>query len=68
MSVLIDDDTWKSNPWYQLYGPEKSDYTGFYIGITICTIFGLAVIILNFVLCCCTRYKYYWRDPNTGNR
>jgi len=68
MSVLSDDTTWQNNPYYKEHGDEWSDYTGFYVAISICTLFGLSIIILNLVLCCCSPYKEYWRDPDTGNR
>lgn len=68
MSILIDTDEWKNNPWYQIHGKQHSDYTGFYVGISICTIVVLGLIAINVVICCCTPYKQYWRDPNTGNR
>ncbi len=68
MSILIDNEEWKNNPWYLEHGPEKVTYTAFYVGISICTIVGLTIIILNFVFCCCSPYKDYWRDPDTGNR
>jgi len=68
MSILIDADEWKNNPWYQLHGDQPSDYTGFYVAITICTVVLFSLFGLNLVICCCGPYKHYWRDPNTGNR
>ncbi|ODM93131.1 Virion egress protein UL34 [Orchesella cincta] len=68
MSVLSDFEDWRENPEFVSTGPDYSDYTGFYVGITICTLFGLSIILLNVVLCCCSPYRQYWRDPNTGNR
>jgi len=68
MSILHDKEEWMRNPWFQQHGREHADYTGFYVGISICTILRLTIIILNIVFCCCSPYKDYWRDPNTGNR
>lgn len=47
---------------------EFGDFTAFYIAITICTVLGGALFILNIVFCCCSKYKDYWQDSNTGNR
>ncbi|CAA9998462.1 unnamed protein product [Nesidiocoris tenuis] len=47
---------------------EKGDFTPFYVTITIFTIFGFALIVLNVFLCYCSKHRYYWQDPNTGNR
>lgn len=55
------------NPLY-LSHAEKGDFTPFYATIAICTIFAFALIILNVFYCWCSSHKYYWRDPNTGNR
>ncbi|XP_045464770.1 uncharacterized protein LOC123674013 [Harmonia axyridis] len=45
-----------------------SDFSPFYITVTICAIVGLSIFILNFVLGCCSRYSDYWGDRHTGNR
>lgn len=42
------------------------DFTAFYVTITICTILGAFLFLLNIALCCCSRYKKYWQDSNTG--
>lgn len=68
MSILDDSEEWRENPDFKAAGPAWADYTGFYVGITICTVFVLGIIILNVVLGCCSPYKNYWRDPDTGNR
>ncbi|KAF6204632.1 hypothetical protein GE061_018792 [Apolygus lucorum] len=47
---------------------EKGDFTPFYVTITICTLIGFALILLNVFFCWCSKHKYYWQDPNTGNR
>jgi len=46
----------------KIYG----DFTAFYVTITICTVLGAFLFLLNVVLCCCSRYKKYWQDSNTG--
>ncbi|XP_069678025.1 uncharacterized protein wrm1 [Periplaneta americana] len=57
--------TTPSNPVLEkIYG----DFTSFYVTITICTVLGFLLFLLNIVLCCCSRHKYYWQDSNTGNR
>jgi hypothetical protein len=52
------------NPRLQekIYG----DFTSFYVTITICTVLGAFLFLLNIALCCCSRYKKYWQDSNTG--
>ncbi|KAJ9591019.1 hypothetical protein L9F63_027775 [Diploptera punctata] len=47
----------------KIYG----DFTPFYVTITICTVLGAFLFLLNIILCC-SRYKKYWQDSNTGNR
>lgn len=42
------------------------DFTPFYIVITICSIIGLSLFILNIVLGCCSKYSAYWQDKHTG--
>lgn len=57
------------NPFYRVFKEKEiGDFTTFYVWITICTIVGLALIILNVFFCWCSKHKYYWQDPNTGNR
>ncbi|XP_066939073.1 uncharacterized protein wrm1 [Macrobrachium rosenbergii] len=48
--------------------PEPSDYTTFYVGITICTIIGIVLIMVNWICSCCHEHSKYWNDPDTGNR
>ena len=52
------------------YNQEKlhSDYTGFYVGISICTLVALLLILFNVIMGCCSPYKKYWMNHNTGNR
>ena len=42
------------------------DFTAFYVTVTICTVLGAFLFLLNIALCCCSRYKKYWQDSNTG--
>jgi hypothetical protein len=42
------------------------DFTAFYVTITICTVVGAFLFLLNIALCCCSRFKEYWQDSNTG--
>lgn len=44
------------------------DFTPFYVVITICTVIGFTLFLLNIIFCCCSRYKDYWQDSDTGNR
>jgi hypothetical protein len=48
----------------QLQEKVYGDFTSFYVTITICTVLG--AFLLNIALCCCSRYKKYWQDSNTG--
>lgn len=51
-----------------LFEKEFGDYSAFYTAITICTVLGAFLFLLNIVFGCCSRYKEYWQDGNTGNR
>ena len=42
------------------------DFSAFYVTITICTVLGAFLFALNIILCCCSSYKKYWQDSNTG--
>lgn len=44
------------------------DFTPFYIVVTICSIIGFSLFILNIFLGCCSKYSDYWQDRHTGNR
>nr|CAD7398117.1 unnamed protein product [Timema poppensis] len=65
MSFLDDPNEYLKNPYAQ--EKEYGDFTAFYITITICTVFGAFLFLLNVIFCCCSRYKEYWQDSNTGN-
>ncbi|XP_033222723.1 uncharacterized protein LOC117176578 [Belonocnema kinseyi] len=65
MSVLEDRIAYKEyNPGPYLFG----DFTPFYVTITICSIIGLFLIILNVTFCWCSRHQNYWQNRHTGNR
>lgn len=64
--VLDDTEEFKKNPLYSHH--EHGDFTPFYVTITICTIIGFALIILNAFFCWCSTHRDYWVDSNTGNR
>lgn len=64
MSVLEERDDYLKNPYFQKR--EYGDFSPFYITITICTVVAAALIILNVVFGCCSRYSTYWNDPYTG--
>lgn len=67
MSHVLDDPyEFKKNPLYSKR--EFGDFTPFYVTITVCTVLGFALILLNVFFCWCSKHKYYWQDSNTGNR
>lgn len=49
-----------------LFEKEIGDFTPFYATITICTLLGGFLFILNIVFGCCSSYREYWADGNTG--
>lgn len=65
MSVNDDPNEFMKNPVY-LKHKEFGDFTAFYATITVCTIFGFAVFLLNIFFCWCSKHKDYWQDSNTG--
>ncbi|XP_049785864.1 uncharacterized protein LOC126188314 [Schistocerca cancellata] len=66
MSILEEPKEYMKEP--VVFKTEFGDYTAFYIAIGICTVFGAFLFLLNIVFCCCSKYKEYWKDSNTGNR
>ena len=52
------------------YNQERAhaDYTGFYVGILLCALFAALLIALNVALGCCSPWRKYWANRNTGNR
>lgn len=65
MSSVFDDRTaYLRSPYYT---KEKTgDYTPFYIAVTICSILGVSIFLLNIILGCCSRYSGYWNSRHTG--
>lgn len=64
MSVLDDRTEYlKYNKGEKIYG----DFTPFYVTITICSVIGVFLIILNVTFCWCSRHRRYWQDRHTGN-
>lgn len=53
---------------YQDKYSHVGDFSPFYIAITLCTIIGFTLFILNIALGCCSKYRGYWNDRHTGNR
>ncbi|XP_067003270.1 uncharacterized protein [Anabrus simplex] len=51
-----------------LFEKEFGDYSAFYTTITVCTVLGAFLFLLNIIFGCCSKYKEYWEDGNTGNR
>ena len=45
---------------------EHGDYTTFYAAITICSVIGGLLFILNIVFCWCSQHRQYWQDRHTG--
>ncbi len=52
------------------YNQERlhSDYTGFYLGISLCLAVAILLLALNVLLGCCSPWRSYWNNRNTGNR
>nr|CAH7757777.1 unnamed protein product [Callosobruchus chinensis] len=65
-SVLDERDAYLKSPYFKKH--EYSDFSPFYITITICTVIGLTIFLINIFLGCCSRYSEYWNDRHTGNR
>lgn len=66
MTTIEERSEYLNNPF--LTKPIYGDYSPFYITIGICSALLGILIILNIVLGCCSRHKYYWQDRHTGNR
>ena len=45
-----------------------SDYTYFYVGIGLCALLAALIVVLNLALGCCSPWRKYWTNRNTGNR
>lgn len=66
MSILDERNDYLKNPYFTKH--EYGDFTPFYVAITICSVLGGFLFILNIAFCWCSRYRSYWQDRNTGNR
>ncbi|XP_017780282.1 PREDICTED: uncharacterized protein LOC108565370 [Nicrophorus vespilloides] len=55
-----------NSPYFKKH--EYSDFTPFYITVSICTIVFVTAVIINLVLGCCSKHSAYWNDRYTGNR
>ncbi|XP_066597105.1 uncharacterized protein wrm1 isoform X2 [Prorops nasuta] len=65
MSILEERDEYLKNPYFTKH--EYGDYTPFYVAITICSVIGGFLFILNIAFCC-SRHRSYWQNRHTGNR
>lgn len=66
MSVLDNREEYKkyNKDLVPIYG----DFTTFYEVITLCTLFGVFLIVLNVTFCWCSQHSKYWKAKHTGNR
>lgn len=64
MTTIEERSEYLKNPFFEkhLYG----DWSLFYKTITVCMVFVAALLLLNFLLGCLSKYKDYWQDRNTG--
>ncbi|XP_074027971.1 wurmchen 1 transmembrane protein [Leptinotarsa decemlineata] len=65
-SVLDEREAYLNNPYFKKH--EYGDFTPFYIIVTVCSVVGFSIFLLNIILGCCSRYSGYWNDRHTGNR
>ncbi|XP_011501386.1 PREDICTED: uncharacterized protein LOC105365026 [Ceratosolen solmsi marchali] len=68
MSILDDRDAFRRNPYFHPEDQIKGDFTPFYVAISICSVIGGFLIIINIAFYYCSQYKSYWRNRHTGNR
>ena len=45
-----------------------SDYTYFYVGIALCALLAALILALNLALGCCSPWRKYWTNRDSGNR
>lgn len=64
MSVFDERFEYQKNP--TVGEPEYGDFTPFYVTVTVCTILGVFLFILNIAFGCCSRYSEYWNERHTG--
>ena len=63
----VDGPNFDYNPNYN-QDRAHADYTLFYLGIGLCALLLLILLVINVALGCCSPWKKYWRNRNTGNR
>lgn len=63
-SVFDDKDAYMRSPYY--IQDKTGIFTPFYITIAFCTIIGVSIFLVNFVLGCCSQHSTYWNDRYTG--
>lgn len=68
MSTVEERLEYLDNPLSYLTPKLHGDYTPFYVTITIFTVFGLFLIIINAICGCCSNNREYWCGKHTGNR
>lgn len=68
MSTVEEREEYLYNPLRYLTPKLHGDYTPFYVTITIFTLFGLFLILLNSICGCCSENKWYWCGKYTGNK
>lgn len=66
MTTIEERQEYLNNPFFEkhLHG----DWSPFYRTITVCMVFVVVLLLLNFFLGCLSKYKEYWQDRHTGNR
>lgn len=66
MTTIAERNEYTNNPYFTkaIYG----DWSPFYNTIAVCSIFLFVLLVLNFILGCCSRHTEYWQDRHTGNR
>ncbi|XP_055370783.1 uncharacterized protein LOC129605198 [Condylostylus longicornis] len=68
MSTVAERTAYLNNPYYNIKDKLLGDYSPFYATIGVCTFLIVSILLLNFIIGCCTKYKGYWQDRHTGNR
>lgn len=66
MTTIEERTEYLNNPFFEkhLYG----NWSPFYRTITICMVFVVILLLLNFFLGCVSKYKEYWQDRHTGKK
>lgn len=68
MSTLEEREEFRYNPLMYLTPKLYGDYSPFYITITVFTIFGIFLILINAICGCCSNNREYWCGKHTGNK